>query len=718
MTVRLTTPVVAGAFLLLSISTALAQTWTPPIGIPAPSFGIVEKAPASPSPWTVPTTGFYYVDWSSPAATDLSNPLGTPAKPRETIPTTLPAGAVVELHGTYDYPHESPRTIVANGTATAPVYIRGASASAKPLIRRGWEVKGNYIILENLEFGPDGQANTGFLVFLSPINHAALRHSHLHGNLDSGGIGVGSWDGALNQNVVIWDNNIHDNGDVNATFDQDVMGIHVGIRVSNLWVVDNQLYRNSGDGIQINAGSPGAINTTHHIYVGRNTAYSNKQTGFWVKHATDVIFSQNVCHSHRLGNSSNGQCMGFQYAPNYIWFLFNTISNSDYGIAAQSDDDGVGTESFFIGNVIYNIYPSSGNNDPGNAWAGAGIMLAGSTNRRVLHNTMYDVNAGVNVPASGGTLEVRDNIISRVAKDHLFVQNPTLAAGTVFNHNILEGDPRVRMGGSQQHLTTAQLTAMQSFGVDPLFVNPAGADFHVQAASKAVDTGDLPSAYTTFQQRYGLSIAKDAEGRALPSGPAPDIGAYERDVSCAAAPPDAPAGLTASVSALTVTLSWTAPGGCNVPNNYWLEAALTPGGTSVGGAFLGSTATAVTFPVAAPGYFYARVKASNSIGLSASSNAALVSAGVPNPPTNLVGSVSGTTMNLSWQAPTGGVTRTGYVLEVGLAAGRVDASVPLSASITSLSLPGATPRTYYIRLRAVAGTYKGAPSNEVVLTVQ
>ena len=79
-----------------------------------------------------------------------------------------------------------------------------------------------------------------------------------------------------------------------------------------LWVVDNQLYRNSGDGIQINAGGPGVTGTTHHIYVGRNTAYGNKQTGFWVKHATDVIFSQNVCHSHRLGNSSNGQCMGFQ----------------------------------------------------------------------------------------------------------------------------------------------------------------------------------------------------------------------------------------------------------------------------------------------------------------------------------------------------------------------------------------------------------------------
>jgi len=184
MIARPTALVAAWIAMLLSISTAQAQTWTPPLGIPAPPFGIVEKAPASPSPWTVPTTGFYYVDGSSPASTDTSNPLGTPAKPRASIPSSLPAGAVVELHGTYDFGHESPRTIVANGTATAPVYIRGASAAAKPFIRRGWEIKGNYVILENLEFGPNGQSNVGFLVLLSPINHAAFRHSDLHGNLN------------------------------------------------------------------------------------------------------------------------------------------------------------------------------------------------------------------------------------------------------------------------------------------------------------------------------------------------------------------------------------------------------------------------------------------------------------------------------------------------------------------------------------------------------
>src|SRR5690242_15808016 len=83
---------------------ASRTSWQPPIGIPRPSFGIVEEAPAAPSPWTAPAAGFYFVNAEDKKATDASNEFGTPARPRRTIPTSLPAGAVVELHGNYDTP--------------------------------------------------------------------------------------------------------------------------------------------------------------------------------------------------------------------------------------------------------------------------------------------------------------------------------------------------------------------------------------------------------------------------------------------------------------------------------------------------------------------------------------------------------------------------------------------------------------------------------------
>src|SRR5947207_353141 len=104
---------------------AAATDWSPPLGIPSPSFGIFETAPESPNPWTAGTPGFYYVDATKSGSTDSSNAYGTPARPRRTIPTDLPAGSVVELHGVYDNSHGSPNTLVSRGTADKPVFIRG-----------------------------------------------------------------------------------------------------------------------------------------------------------------------------------------------------------------------------------------------------------------------------------------------------------------------------------------------------------------------------------------------------------------------------------------------------------------------------------------------------------------------------------------------------------------------------------------------------------------
>lgn len=146
--------VVLATTLLIIASAASAAAWTPPLGIPAPSFGINEVAPATPNPWTVSTAGFYYVDATKAAATDTNNAYGTPTKPRLTIPTVVPAGAVIELHGTYDTSHASPSTITVQGTSAKPVYIRGVSAASRPLVRRSWEVTGTYAVLENLAFGP------------------------------------------------------------------------------------------------------------------------------------------------------------------------------------------------------------------------------------------------------------------------------------------------------------------------------------------------------------------------------------------------------------------------------------------------------------------------------------------------------------------------------------------------------------------------------------
>jgi hypothetical protein len=75
---------------------SFAASWTPPIGMRMPPFGIDEVAPPRPNPWTTSTAGFYYADGSALNATDSGNIYGTPGLLRKTVPTRLPAGSVVE----------------------------------------------------------------------------------------------------------------------------------------------------------------------------------------------------------------------------------------------------------------------------------------------------------------------------------------------------------------------------------------------------------------------------------------------------------------------------------------------------------------------------------------------------------------------------------------------------------------------------------------------
>ena len=261
------------AVLLTFHPAVAAQSWEPPLGIPAPPFGITQTAPASPSPWTSSVAGFYYVDASAAASTDSGNPYGTPGLPRKTIPTSLPAGSVVELRGLYTRSQESPNGIVANGTVGSPVFIRGASKTNRPVATGSWQVSGSYLIVENIEFAGTAPVK-GIVLIRAPAQNIAVRHCEVRGTLNGGGLAAVSFSSARSQNIVVYDNYIHDNGDVTVTYDQDVHGIEIGQNQSYVWILDNEMARNSGDGLQANSNG-----SSHHLFLGRNLVHENKQTG-------------------------------------------------------------------------------------------------------------------------------------------------------------------------------------------------------------------------------------------------------------------------------------------------------------------------------------------------------------------------------------------------------------------------------------------------------
>ncbi|MCG8488898.1 MAG: hypothetical protein MI756_15595, partial [Chromatiales bacterium] len=104
---------------LLIFAHAAYSDYIPPLGVPAPDFGIDNVAPALPTNWGSNQDGFYYV---RSGGGNSGN--GYPDDPRSTIPDPIPAGSVVVIEGTYTTKHES-NPLTANGTSDQPVYIRG-----------------------------------------------------------------------------------------------------------------------------------------------------------------------------------------------------------------------------------------------------------------------------------------------------------------------------------------------------------------------------------------------------------------------------------------------------------------------------------------------------------------------------------------------------------------------------------------------------------------
>ncbi|HNO76810.1 MAG TPA: right-handed parallel beta-helix repeat-containing protein [Phycisphaerae bacterium] len=504
--------------------------WTPPIGIPVPAFGIFETVANKYGDAFFAT---HYVDNTHPRATDDGNPNGSKSQPRQTIPSELEAGSVVLVAGgPYNYRIGGTIPIDANGTADKPVIIRSADPANPAHFSEGMTMTGQYLIIENVVF--DG----GNPLFVKDgPHHMAIRHSEVT-NCGGPAIQLASWDGKPIHDIVIYDCKIHHNGDVNADYDQDFHGIGVGSGVSNLWVVDNEMYANSGDGIQINAGNFAAQESTHHIYVGRNDSYGNKQTGMWCKQATDVIFSQNHAHHHVPSNSSPGAGMGCQYDPERIWFLFNEINDCDYGILQASGSGSAGGEnSYFIGNMIYNIRDSDGDFNPNTSWSNAGILVVGGLHRSIVNNTIVRVDGGIHAAATYGDYVITNNIVADINRPdgkHIFFEHAEPAAKSSIQNCVFSQEKdRLRLIWGGRQTTSAKLIGgsrdplTQCVEEDPHFVDIRKHKLQLRDDSPAIDHGAMSAVYEEFEKRYGISILVDFDGVARPIDAAIDVGADE-----------------------------------------------------------------------------------------------------------------------------------------------------------------------------------------------
>jgi hypothetical protein len=496
--------------------------WSPPIGIPVPDFGITETVES-----VYGNAGYYthYVDAGSSAATDTNNPTGSPTRPRQTIPATLAAGSVVYVRGG-TYSASSMRVIRGNGSANQPVFIRGNPGS-RPKITIEIAFRGTYFIIENIDFnGSAAQANV-----LGPSHHVAIRHCEVRNGRGNGAglVATGSWDGndpTTVKDVVFYANDVHDLGSLGSSSDEDHHGFVVGHHASRVWIVDNEIYRCSGSGLQVNSGylDSSGDRPAHHIYVGRNHVHEVRQSGLAVKKARDVIFSENEVHDVIDTSWSTAKGLAYQYGPYNLWFIYNHLHDMTWGINGPSNDNGPGGHVYFVGNLIHDC-------DVGMTFWNNGQLA------HIVANTLYDLGMGVRYE-NGTGMRLTDNILANMSGGpHIEISGGSGAtAGNSSSEYDLfyqaGGSIRISWGGRTFNtiplFRAASGTGDHDLEADPRFVNANAGDFHLRSDSPAVNAGTIPDVYSTFRSRYGLDIQVDYDGTPRPLGSRHDIGAFER----------------------------------------------------------------------------------------------------------------------------------------------------------------------------------------------
>jgi hypothetical protein len=484
--------------------------------------------------------GYYYIDNTHPSSTDTGNTYGYPNKPRKSIPTAYAAGSCVEIRGG---PYVGDQlTIVANGTPDKPVWIRGSSSGAKPTIRYEVIINGSYVILENLFFDTS-EKTLSFRYKSSSVDHACIRNSEFAGpgtNIGNNAvIYVAGTSSVKTSNIVIYNNHVHDFGDDDSASENDYHGVLPGEYSEYVWVLSNHIHNMGGDSIQVGQATYSADQRPNYVYIGGNTFHDDRENAVDIKRANHVIVSQNTCYGYEPTGSSAGEVIIIHDGPDNVWILYNKIHSGSYGIQTTQS-----TNTYFIGNLVYNIHHPSGTAwDPNSGYSyGAAIHFRGASTGGAIANTLYDYDTGIQLTqGTAAGYDIKNNIFAGRAEPlgmDIRVGDSSVASGSNLDYCLFYyggGSARIYWNASAVNVATFKSRYGKCLNcpgeADPLFGNPAGGDFHLQASSPAKDKGTTHPAYTTFFNQYGVDIRKDTEGRLRPQGAAWDIGAYEFELA-------------------------------------------------------------------------------------------------------------------------------------------------------------------------------------------
>ena len=182
--------------------------------------------------------------------------------------------------------------------------------------------------------------------------------------------------------------------------------------------------------------------------------------------------------------------------------------------------------------------------------------------------------------------------------------------------------------------------------------------------------------------------------------------------------PSVPTAITTRVVGRRVLVGWTAPAGGGPALDYVMQVGTASGLNDIAEQVV--TAPAFTFEPVPDGVYFIRVRARNAAGVSApSEEAMLVVGGVPAPPSAPfidTTVVTGSTVTILWLPPMVGPVD-GYLIDAGTLPGSSDVGTLTVGNVTSHTVSGVPPGTYYVRIRAFNARGSSVARGELIVRV-
>jgi hypothetical protein len=201
------------------------------------------------------------------------------------------------------------------GTADKPIFVRGASNTEIFMVTNlsggSYNVMNSeYLIVEHALF-------KGIQIQIGQYNsHICFRHCEIDGNNKNPGVYVWTQKdtfipGQKKQHIVFYGNLVHDCGAYPDPI-ETVCAFMIDNATQNLWLVDNHIFENGEDGIQImdRTSLPDSTPKADRVFIGRNIFHHDIENAIDAKGSTNVIISQNEMYVYYVVvSASNGDAI-------------------------------------------------------------------------------------------------------------------------------------------------------------------------------------------------------------------------------------------------------------------------------------------------------------------------------------------------------------------------------------------------------------------------